>query len=123
MTMDELRASLVGADIDDRAYEIDGLCPGGVPADGAIYVRPEDGRWVAGVYERGRYDPLQTFATEDAAGNWVYQRLTRRRPMGHPLTAAEEEAARERSEQMVRDARERIRAAREQAEDGEDRPP
>jgi hypothetical protein len=77
-----------------------------------MYVRPEEGTFVVGIYERGRYEALRTFAAEDEAAGWMYERLTRPQRMAAPLTDAEERAATERSQEMIRQARAQIEAAR-----------
>jgi hypothetical protein len=88
-----------------------------------MYVRPEEGAFVVGTYERGRYEALRTFATEDEAAGWMYERLTRPQRMAAPLTDAEERAAAERSQEMIRQARATIEAARARDADKDDPDP
>jgi hypothetical protein len=120
MTMEELLVALHDAGVIDSYYEVDGHCPGQIPSDGAMYLRPEEGAFVVGIYERGKYEPLRTFATEDEAARWMYERLTRPQKMGPPLTEAEERAAAERAQEMIRQAQAQIEAARAREADDDD---
>jgi hypothetical protein len=121
MDMDTLLAGLRSAGVNDRYYEINGRCPGPSPAEGALYVRPEDDRWVVGTLERGVYEPMRTFATEEEAGDFMCERLTRPLPEPRRLTPEEEEDARRRTAASAAEIEARLAAA--EADDNDEGSP
>ncbi|TJZ98413.1 hypothetical protein [Actinacidiphila oryziradicis] len=103
---DALRAAGVPAGY----YEIPG-CPGGPRPSDHYFLDERDGRWVVGVHERGRREVYASFADEDRACRWLYERLTDEGPPHSRPTPAEAEGLLHDSESIQRRAREELERA------------
>ena len=107
----ELDAALRRAGVAAYAYEIQGEHePTGYPME-FYFLRQQADGWVVGVYERGQYRVMVSFAQEDEACRYLYARLTDKGPEPTPLTPQETEG-------ILRDIEERQRAAGENFEQG-----
>ncbi|RJQ77386.1 hypothetical protein D5S17_15685 [Pseudonocardiaceae bacterium YIM PH 21723] len=84
MTVDELRDELRRSGVSPDAYILDGS-----GADGAYYLRAEDGRWIGGSFDRGTYWPEWLFESEDQACRTFLALLTKPALLGASGESAE----------------------------------
>jgi hypothetical protein len=82
----ELDAALRRVGVSEYAYEIQGVHePTGYPME-FYFLQQQAGSWVVGVYERGQYRVMVSFAQEDEACRYLYARLTNKEPEPTQLT-------------------------------------
>jgi hypothetical protein len=105
----ELDTALRRAGVAGYEYEIQGVHEPAGYAMEFYFLRQQAGGWVVGVYERGQYRVMVSFAHEDEACRYLYARLTDKGPEPTPLTTEEAQG-------ILRDIEERQRAAGENFE-------
>ena len=106
MNRQELKARLDEAGVPEREYTIEGVDRSvrGMVEGGIVLVHQDD-RWVVSVEERGRSDIDRVFTTEGDACEYVYRKLTERRPIGPPLTPDEIARAESLAEKQIAEHR------------------
>ncbi|MDX3237249.1 hypothetical protein PV392_16535 [Streptomyces sp. ME03-5709C] len=108
----ELCEALASAGVPGGLYEVPGFHEFDLRPPDFRYLRREGDAWVVGNHERGVDDPHRSFATEDAACRYLYDRLTDRGPGPGPGSDEEmEDVARDREKirRAALDAYERAR--------------
>lgn len=116
MNRTELQDALRRSGVPDDLYALPGVREPRPAVESHYLLERAPGGFAAAVFERGKRHPGRRFFVEDEACRWLYDELVFEHPAPRTLTAEEEQRAKERTAEVVREVVTLIRRSERSAQ-------